>query len=162
MLITKADRLAGDEDLRLKHEKKRGSTQLEAPTLCRERKSMTQLHWEMGRGYFRRSFWMSFFFHLRGCAKCSSLVWKKEWVQNKMTGTTLSGPSLSQFRWRSFPSVQLISLLGQYHVCDRCCQPLWSNEDQGQVPVQPRWTVQYGRRILFDDAPYRHQLHNIL
>ena len=56
MMYAKATTLAGDEKLRREHERKREGSQLECPPVPRERKSVTQLYKELGKGYFRGSF----------------------------------------------------------------------------------------------------------
>ena len=60
LLLAKVAHLAGDEDRRLKNKNKRVGTRLDAPTVPRQRRSVTQVYREMGAGYFRRSFRMTF------------------------------------------------------------------------------------------------------
>ena len=59
MLYAKAS-LAGDEELRREYERKSEDGRHDSPLVPRERRSVTQVFRELGEGYFRRSFRMTY------------------------------------------------------------------------------------------------------
>ena len=55
LLYAQASQLASAEEA-LRLERKREGTRLECPTVPRQRKTVTQVYRELGKGYFRRAF----------------------------------------------------------------------------------------------------------